>query len=87
MLKFDLKFYILVYIKILESLDMFVGGFEAGRIEQNLNFQRGDDFTKRPRGNSNVLPLGRTFVRVGLKGPVQSREKRAIFSRIKRAIQ
>ena len=27
-----------------------------------LNFQRGDDFTKkRPRGNSNVLPLGRTF--------------------------
>lgn len=34
MLKFDLKFYILVYIKILESLDMFVGGFEAGRIEQ-----------------------------------------------------
>lgn len=28
-----------------------------------------------------------TDVRVGLKGPVQSREKRAIFSRIKRAIQ
>ena len=30
-------------------------------INKDLNFQRGDDFTKRPRGNSNVLPLGRTF--------------------------
>ena len=47
----------------MKDLSFAVEAGSAGEAaaKEDLNFQRGDDFTKRPRGNSNVLPLGRTF--------------------------